>query len=75
MDSGLERELNTLYSERRMDDVIFKANQSRISESLNGQMGKDMLDVLNGKKRVELSKTEKIKNFFRRLRWNLGLAQ
>lgn len=56
-----ERELTTYKSEKRMDSLALKGLQWNIAEQLNGSMGKDMNDVLSGKKKVKLT-------FWRKLR-------
>lgn len=75
MDKALNREIQTLHSEKRMDELALKGQQFQISQMLNGSMGKDMLEVLNGEKTVELSTSGKIRNFLRRMLWNLGLVR
>ena len=59
-----ERELITYESEKRMDSLALKGHQWNIAEQLNGTMGKDMNDVLTGKKKVKLS-------FLRKLKYNI----
>ena len=57
----IDRELTTLKSEKRMDILALKGHQWNIAEQLNGSMGKDMTDVLSGKKKVELTFWTKVK--------------
>jgi len=65
-----ERELTTYKSEKRMDELALKGHQWNIAEQLKGSMGKDMNDVLSGKKRVELTFWTKVKlNFNKFLSW------
>ena len=75
MNKEMERELQTLESEKRMDRVALKGHQWSISQQLNGSMGKDMIDVLNGRKKVIMPLFERIKNKIRGLLWNLSLEQ
>lgn len=75
MNKEMERELQTLESEKRMDRVALKGHQWSISQQLNGSMGKDMIDVLNGRKKVKMPLFERIKNKIRGLLWNLSLEQ
>lgn len=58
------RELTTYNSEKRMDMLALKGLQWNIAEQLNGSMGKDMNDVLSGKKKVELTFWTKLKHKF-----------
>ena len=65
-----ERELTTYKSEKRMDELALKGHQWNIAEQLKGSMGKDMNDVLSGKKRVEPTFWTKVKlNFNKFLSW------
>lgn len=61
MDKEIQRELTTLSSEKRMDTLALKGHQWNIAEQLKGSMGKDMTDVLSGKKKVELTFWTKVK--------------
>jgi hypothetical protein len=64
------KELITYESEKRMDALALKGVQSNIAEQLKGSMGKDMTDVLSGKKKVQLTFWTKIKyNFDKFLNW------
>jgi len=62
MDSEYNREVTTYESEKRMDALALKGLQWNIAEQLNGSMGKDMHDVLTGKKKVELTFWQKFKH-------------
>ncbi len=75
MDSELNREIVSLESEKRMDKVALKGYQSSISEKLNGSMGNDMLEVLSGKKKIKISRWEKIKFKLKNLLWHLTSEQ
>lgn len=55
------RELNSLNSERNLSNKIIQGTQYNIANELLGEMGKDIDDVLSGKKKVKLSLMEKIK--------------
>lgn len=63
-DIEYNRELTTYNSEKRMDMLALKGLQWNIAEQLNGSMGKDMNDVLSGKKKVELTFWTKLKHKF-----------
>ncbi len=58
-----DREVMTYESEKRMDALALKGHQNTIAEQLNGAMGKDMNDVLYGRKRVEFTFLEKVRHF------------
>ena len=72
MSDAINRELQTLKSERRMDELALKGYQWSIAQELKGTMGKDMKDVLEGKKKVSFSLWERIKNKIRASLWNLS---
>lgn len=67
MNDELSREYASLESERRMQQAAIKGYQHRMSEQLNGSLGKDMIDILSGEKKIQLTKRFKFKNFWRRL--------
>ena len=58
-----DREVMTYESEKRMDALALKGHQNAIAEQLNGAMGKDMNDVLYGRKRVDFTFLEKVRHF------------
>lgn len=60
-----DRELTTYKSEKRMDTLALKGLQWNIAEQLKGTMGKDMNEVLTGKKKVELT-------FWTKLRYKIN---
>lgn len=63
---GLQREFTTLQSEQKINELALKGHQSTIADMLiNGSMGKDIDDVLSGKKKVKLSFWQKLKYKFR----------
>lgn len=69
MNNEITKEYAALESEKRLQQQALKGYQYKMSEQLNGCVGRDMIDVLSGKKRIELSKKHKFKNFWRRLLW------
>ena len=75
MDKAMSREIQTLESERRMDKLALKGHQWTIAQRLNGSMGQDMKDVLEGKKTVKISLWKRIKHKIDTLLWNLSLGQ
>lgn len=75
MEKELNREIVSLESEKRMDELALKAHQNTIAAMLNGSMGEDMKEVLSGKKKVKFSFWRRIRNSFDKLLWNLNLAQ
>lgn len=60
-----DRELTTYKSEKRMDTLALKGLQWNIAEQLKGTMGKDMNEVLTGKKKIELT-------FWAKLRYKIN---
>lgn len=75
MEKELNREIVSLESEKRMDELALKSHQNTIAAMLNGSMGKDMKEVLSGKKKVKFSFWRRIRNSFDKLLWNLNLAR
>lgn len=75
MDKEMNREIQTLESEKRMDKLALKGHQWTIAQQLNSSMGQDMKDVLEGKKQVKFSLWRRIKNSFDRFLWILSLEQ
>ena len=75
MDKELNREITSLESEKRMDELALKGHQYNIAEQLNGAMGKDMTEVLSGNKKVKFSFWRRITNSFDKLLWNLNLVR
>ena len=71
MNKEMNRELQSLDSERRMDKLALKGHQWTIAQQLNSSMGQDMKDVLEGK----FSLWRRIKNGFDKLLWILSLEQ
>ena len=56
----LNREITTFESEKKMSSLAIRGYQNTISEQLRGSMGKDMNDVLSGKKKIKLTLWQKI---------------
>ena len=75
MSREVNMELQTLESERKMSQMALKGYQWSIAQDLKGSMGKDMKDVLEGRKKVKFSRWRRIKNGFNRLLWMLNLVQ
>lgn len=67
MDSLLDREITTLQSERKMGETEIKSQQSQMAMMLHGSMGRDMLDVLEGRKKVRLSRWIRFKYWFKNI--------
>lgn len=65
-DYEMMKELRSLNGERSIGEKMLSSHQNLLAERLRGEMGRDMLDVMSGKKKVELSFKEK---FFRKLNW------
>lgn len=74
MDKELSREITSLESEKRMDELALRGYQYNIAEQLNGAMGKDMVDVLSGNKKVKFSLFRRIMNRFDKILWSLNLV-
>lgn len=55
---ALTRELREWKNEQIIQENTLKAEQQKISDMLKGDMGKDIHDVLSGKKQVKLSKLD-----------------
>lgn len=64
MDRETLQELQNLENDKRLNQVVLTANQERIANELKGEMGQDMIDVLEGRKFVRLSLWDKFKNWF-----------
>ena len=75
MDRTMNRELQTLESEKKMSQMALEGHQWEISQQLKGSMGKDMKDVLEGRKQVKFSLWKRIKNGFDKFLWRLNLGQ
>lgn len=75
MDKEMSKEIQSLESERRMDRLALKGHQWTIAQQLNGSMGQDIKDVLEGKKMVKMPFWKRIKHKFDTMLWNLNLVQ
>ena len=75
MNKAMQREIQSLDSERRMDELALKGHQWTIAEQLKGSLGEDMRAVLNGEKQVKFSFWRRIKNSFDKFLWSLSLEQ
>ena len=67
MDSLLDREITTLQSERKMGETEIKSQQSQMAIMLHFAMGNDLLDVLEGRKKVKLSRLIRFKYWFKNI--------
>ena len=65
---GYQRELREYIKEKKKQETILNAEQLKIATMLKGNMGKDMLEVLEGKKTVKLSFKEKMKYKLKKIR-------
>ena len=59
-----DREVITYNSEKKMDALALKSHQLKLSQQLKGSLGKDMNDILSGKKKVEFTFWVKLKHSF-----------
>jgi hypothetical protein len=57
----INRELEGFKADKEMTKRAVEAAQYEMSEKLKGELGNDMLAVLNGERKVKVSKIEKIK--------------
>lgn len=71
MKDKLDMEVQTLKAEKKMNEMALKGYQWSISQQLNNSMGRDMKDVLEGKKVVKLSFWKRVKNKFKLILWHL----
>jgi hypothetical protein len=71
MEIVLDKELRGLRNDKRMTERVIDCQKQEMLKQLKGEMGDDMMAVLNGEKKVELGKLEKkkfqIKLFFRKI--------
>jgi hypothetical protein len=70
-DIGLSRELKGYEGDKKMTKMAISVTQNQMKEQLLGDMGKDIKDVLDGKRFVTVSKYKRKKfqilSWFRRL--------
>jgi hypothetical protein len=71
MKDKLDMEVQTLKAEKKMNEMALKGYQWSISQQLNNSMGRDMKDVLEGRKVVKLSFWKRVKNKFKLILWHL----
>lgn len=71
MKDKLDMEVQTLKAEKKMNEMALKGYQWSISQQLNNSMGRDMKDVLEGKKVVKLPFWKRVKNKFKLILWHL----
>lgn len=71
MEIALGKELRGLRNDKKMTERVIDCQKQEMLKQLKGEMGEDMMAVLNGEKKVELGKLEKkkfqIKLFFRKI--------
>ena len=67
MDVKLEREIKALSGDLAMTKIAVNNIQKEMNDLLNGDMGKDIHEVLNGQRVVKLGVIEKYKIKFRKL--------
>ena len=71
MEIALNKELRGLSNDKKMTERVIDCQKQEMLKQLKGEMGDDMMAVLNGEKIVELGKLEKkkfqIKLFFRKI--------
>lgn len=57
----LNKELRGLKNDRKMTERSIAFQQTEIANKLKGEMGKDMMDILNGNKKIEIPLKQKVK--------------
>lgn len=57
----LNKELRGLKNDRKMTERSIAFQQTEIAKKLKGEMGKDMMDILNGNKKIEIPLKQKVK--------------
>lgn len=63
----LNKELRGLKNDQKMTERNIAQQQENIANKLNGAMGKDMMEVISGKKKITISKLEKVKYSLKRI--------
>lgn len=63
----INRELRAYEGEKKLTEIAIEGQQRRMKDMLQGSMGEDMMAVLNGEKKIEISKYKKEK--FRLISW------
>lgn len=57
----LNKELRGLKNDRKMTERSIAFQQTEIANKLKGEMGNDMMDILNGNKKIEIPLKQKVK--------------
>ena len=70
--ASVSREMNGLINDRLMTERSIKSQQDKWSTMLNGTLGKDIDGVLNGKIKVKLPLSLKIKYWLNNLLNNIS---
>lgn len=70
--TSVSREMNGLINDRLMTERSIKSQQDKWSTMLNGTLGKDIDGVLNGKIKVKLPLSLKIKYWLNNLLNNIS---
>ena len=63
----LNKELRGLKNDQKMTERNIAQQQENIANKLNGAMGKDMMEVISGKKKITISKWDKVKFSLKRI--------
>ena len=66
----ISKELRSLNGERALGNKMLDGQRNQMAEMLRGGMGRDMMDVLSGKKKVKLPWKQRFKrkmDFFREI--------
>mgnify|MGYP000980706694 FL=1 len=63
----LNKELRGLKNDQKMTERNIAQQQESIANKLNGEMGKDMMEVISGKKKITISKWNKFKFSLKRI--------
>lgn len=63
----LNKELRGLKNDQKMSERNIAHQQENIANKLKGEMGKDMMDVISGKKKITISKLDKFKFSLKRI--------
>lgn len=63
----LNKELRGLKNDQKMSERNIAHQQENIANKLKGEMGKDMMDVITGKKKITISKLDRFKFSIKRI--------
>lgn len=72
---ALSKEIRGYESDKKMTERAVSAAQNKWKELLNGEMGKDIKDVMSGKKKVKLTLKENISYRWRNIKERLKLKK